>query len=253
MPDSPADPFLVVPQADPFARLTDGGPRYQETPFDPYDLPPGTIAEPYNTATAALFIVIVLLWAWRLRGRYRQYAFITCMLPILLAGGIGGTLYHALRNAMAWFLLDVVPIQILGLAASIYLSIRLGRVGGWKRISLLLGGVLLASVAFNAAFRWVIPLKNPNIAVNISYLTLAAIVIVPMVAFLWRTRFRHVGWVLAGLACFGHAWFFRLVDNTGLVNLPMGTHWLWHTYGAATTMFLFEYFYRVISDDRAAV
>ena len=54
-----------------------------------------------------------------------------------------------------------------------------------------------------------------------------------------------------GLACFGHAWFFRLVDNVGLVNIPMGTHWLWHTYGAACTVFIFEYFYRLMRDGNA--
>jgi hypothetical protein len=37
----------------------------------------------------------------------------------------------------------------------------------------------------------------------------------------------------------------------GLVNLDLGTHWLWHLYGAATTMFLFEYFYRIKQDDAA--
>ena len=63
-----------------------------------------------------------------------------------------------------------------------------------------------------------------------------------------------MGGGLPGLACFGHAWFFRLVDNAGVVNFPMGTHWLWHAYGAACTMFLFEYFYRVLRDgDEARV
>jgi hypothetical protein len=27
--------------------------------------------------------------------------------------------------------------------------------------------------------------------------------------------------------------------------LPMGTHWLWHLFGAACTQFLIAYFYRL--------
>ena len=28
-------------------------------------------------------------------------------------------------------------------------------------------------------------------------------------------------------------------------DLPMGTHWLWHTFGAITTQLVTEYFYRI--------
>ena len=34
-PEPEADHFLIQPQPDPRQRLTDGGPRYQETPLDP--------------------------------------------------------------------------------------------------------------------------------------------------------------------------------------------------------------------------
>lgn len=243
-----ADHFLLQPQPDPRQRLTDGGPRYQETPPDPAELPPGTLAEPYNAITATLFIFIAITWFIRLRGRYRQYAFLTCMLPILLAGGIGGTLYHAFRSRKLYFLLDVIPISLLGVAGAIWLTIRLGRGLGFARIGLITLAILGAYTATNAfvfrSIRW----DNPNVPVNLSYASLALVLCAPLAAVLWRTRFRHVGWVVAGLVCFAHAWFFRLIDNTGLFNIPMGTHWLWHTYGAACTMLILEYFYRLMRD-----
>jgi hypothetical protein len=93
-----------------------------------------------------------------------------------------------------------------------------------------------------------VPFTNPNMAVNLSYASLAVVLLLPVGVTLVVTRFRHAGWVAAAVACFGHAWFCRLVDNTGVVNLPMGTHWLWHTYGALTTVFITEYFYRVSGD-----
>ena len=55
-------------------------------------------------------------------GPVRQYPFLTACMPILLAGGIGGTLYHAFRTQRAYFLLDVIPISLLGLAGAIYLT-----------------------------------------------------------------------------------------------------------------------------------
>src|SRR5690349_15240074 len=83
-------------------RLPDGGPRYKETPPDPTLV---SVAEPYNAVTAALFLVIVLAWGWRLWGRFGRYPFLAACGPILLAGGIGGTLYHAFRTQRAYFLL----------------------------------------------------------------------------------------------------------------------------------------------------
>src|SRR5688500_16819572 len=80
------------------ADLLDRGPRYTETPRDPYapDAPP--VAEPWNAVTAALFVALAVGWLVRLRGRYRNFPFLVCCVPILLVGGIGGTLYHGLRT-----------------------------------------------------------------------------------------------------------------------------------------------------------
>ena len=76
-------------------RLPDGGPIYLETPADPA-LDTSWVAEPWNTATAAIFILIPLVWLWYLRGRWAKYPFLVCCLPILLTGGIGGTLFHGM-------------------------------------------------------------------------------------------------------------------------------------------------------------
>jgi len=70
----------------------DGGPTYTETHLDRF------IVEPWNAASCLSFILIVAYWVVRLRGQYRQYLFLTACLPVLLMGGIGGTLYHALRT-----------------------------------------------------------------------------------------------------------------------------------------------------------
>jgi hypothetical protein len=235
-------------------RMPDGGPRYKETPPDPTAVP---IAEPFNAVTASFFILIVLVWAWRLWGRFARYPFLTACMPILLAGGIGGTLYHAFRTQRAWFLMDVIPISLLGIAGAVYLTVRLGRaLGAWKVLGVAVG--LIAAYVFvnGVLFRAVLRADNPNLRVNLSYASLALVLIVPLAVVLFRTRFRHVGWVAAALASFAVAWFCRLVDGGTYDPFQMGTHWLWHTFGAITTQAITEYFYlleleRV--DDRAPV
>ncbi|OWK36517.1 hypothetical protein [Fimbriiglobus ruber] len=238
-PTTAPPPQTLAPREE---RLPDRGPRYKETPADPQTV---SVAEPYNAVTASFFILIVAFWAWRIRGRYRQYPFITCCLPILLAGGIGGTLYHALRTRTVYFLLDLIPILLLGLAAAVYLALRLVRASGWRPVALVTVGLLGALVLMNGVVFRAIPFPNPNWRVNLSYASQAILILVPLSAVLVRTRFRYGSWVAGALASFAIAWFCRLIDGTEFDTLPMGTHWLWHTFGAITTYALTEYFYRI--------
>lgn len=211
---------------------TDGGPYYTET----VDLS-ASIVEPYNTVTAGLFIVIVIVWIVRLWGRFGRYPFLTCCLPILLAGGVGGTLYHATRSSRFYFLMDVIPITLLAVAATVYLWIRL-KPKLWQVILLIVGFTAIRGAGFFVGIprAW---------AINISYGLLALLVLIPIVLVLIRTRFRDVGWVGTALGCFAIAWVCRILDPVRPPVLPMGTHWLWHTFGAAATAALSEYIYRI--------
>lgn len=225
---------------------TDSGPVYRETPVDPFAV--SGLAEPFNTVTAFLFVLIVLGWVWRLGGRYRRHPFTTSSLPILLAGAIGGVLYHGTRTSRLYFLLDVIPISLLGGAGAIYLTVRLGWAYGPKRVLLWAIGLVGVYLFVNfALFRLVQPGAG-NLRVNLSYASLAIMLLVPLGFTLIRTRFRYAGWVVGGLASFVIAWFCRLVDNTPWGDLPMGTHWLWHFFGAVTTQAVYEYFYRLEGD-----
>jgi hypothetical protein len=225
-------------------RLPDHGPRYKETPADPSAPDAPAVAEPWNTVTAALFVLLAAAWVVRLRGRWRRYPFLAGCLPILLVGGVGGTLYHARRTRPLYFYLDVVPIYALGLAGGAFLAVRLWRRKGYLYIAAGVAGLVgfggLLQILLTPAFPGLL-----NLAVNASYAALALVLLAPLGVTLVRSRFRHAGLVLAALAAFAVAWFCRLVDGTLLSDLPMGTHWLWHLFGAITTGFVVEYFYRV--------
>jgi hypothetical protein len=219
-------------------RGPDGGPIYTETPPEIRDARPypGMFAEPWNAATAFLFVVIVVFWLIRLRGRLLAHPFLAVALPILFVGGVGGTLYHGLRTLRIYFLMDVIPIQILGLAVSIYIWLRLG-----PKITHLLVMIAVLALLMSLGF-FTLP---PHYAINVSYASLALLILVPLVVALVRTRGYQVGWVITALIAFGLAWFCRLADPWEPPLLPMGTHWLWHTFGAATTLALSEYVYRL--------
>ena len=88
-----------------------------------------------------------------------------------------------------------------------------------------------------------VPPTIPTLRISLNYASLAAIILIPIVITLVRSRFAHAGFVWAGLGSFAIALFFRFVDPFS--PLPMGTHWLWHTFGAFCTAFVIEYFYRV--------
>jgi hypothetical protein len=240
-PDGP-DHFLLTDSAN---RLPDRGPRYRETPADPFAPTAAAIAEPWNTATAFLFVLLVGFWVWRLKGRYRQFPFLTGCLAVLFAGAVGGTLYHATRTRAAYFFLDVIPISVLGLAGAVYLLVRLTAAAGVVRVAVPAAGLVAFYLLVNGLLFRLVDFPNPNLRVNLSYASLALLLVVPLGAVLERTRFRNAGWVAGGAAAFLIAWFCRLADNTLAVDWPMGTHWLWHAFGAVATFALFEYFYRL--------
>jgi hypothetical protein len=212
-------------------RYRDGGPYYAETRVDPNNW----IIEPWNAASALLFLGLVIYWMLRLRGRYRQHPFLCCCLPLLAAGGAGGTLYHALRISPVFLVLDWLPIVLLVLAASLYLWLRL--VPRWWYVvpmPLLLLAIPVSTQGFPTQVR-----------ISIGYAVMAGLILTPALLVLWRTRFRHAGWIGLALGCFVVALFFRLADVRQPPLLPMGTHWLWHSFGAFATLALAEYIFRL--------
>jgi hypothetical protein len=227
-----------MPEPTTLERGPDHGPLYTESPAELKAGKPftGTLAEPWNAATAFLFVLIVVYWVARLRGRLKRYPFLAVTLPLLLVGGIGGTLYHGLRNWVGFFLMDVLPIYLLGLIVSVYWWIRLG-----PRVHHLLAMVVVLGL-LQLLGMWQLP---PPWAIQLSYASLAMLMLIPLALVLIRTRARHWPWVATSFVSFGIAWFFRIADTRQPPLLPMGTHWLWHTFGALTTFALAEYVYRI--------
>jgi hemolysin III len=224
------------------SREPGAGPWYIETDMDRW------IVEPFNAASAALFLLVAVYWFWRLRGRYREYPFLTACLPLVLIGGVGGTVFHAFRGHRVWLLMDWMPIAILCFAVGIYLWSKLLR-RWWY--ALLIVPVVFGIQSLNFAFFRT--RGEIQVAIAFSYSLLGAVILVPAVAVLVKTRWRFGRWPLAALVLFVAAIAARQIDSHAFATggtwmtrwLPMGTHFLWHVFGAAAGHCVAEYLYRL--------
>ena len=67
----------------------------------------------------------------------------------------------------------------------------------------------------------------------------------PVLRHLARTGWKDVGLVAGALVGFAVAIGFRSIDlSVSIAFLPMGTHWLWHSFGAVAVHLLMLYIYR---------
>ncbi len=218
-------------------RLDDGGPVYAETlPLDTLDS--RGIAEPWNAATAALFLVIAVWWWLRLRHAGRRDGFLVWALPLLAIGGIGGTIYHATRAHHAWLLLDAMPIVGLVLGASVVLWRRLLGPRWWMAFSLAILSLL--------AVRWTVSAGSgviPNhLAAMLGYAILAMLIIVPLVWYLRRNRWLGAGLVGGSVAAFILAIACRTGDAFAGTCAGAGLHAAWHLFGLVACHLLIAFF-----------
>lgn len=209
-------------------RLPDGGPVYAETDLSHF------VAEPFNAASAFLFLLVAGYWLYRVITEGTRNTYLKPSLIILLIGGTGGTIYHAFRAHPIFLYMDWVPILILCLIASVYF-IRIMKVK-WYWMVVSIGGLFV--------LEWInFYLCPPRIGVNVSYILLALTVISPLVIYLIKTEFKY-GWFVAGaIFAFVLAISFRALDKS--LDLPMGTHFLWHSFGAVTAHLLLAYLFRL--------
>ena len=210
----------------------DQGPVYLETVMGRFPV------EPWNTASNLMFLAIILYWVWRVKDSIRAHRFITGAMPLLIIGWVGGTVYHATRSHNVWLFMDFVPIALLVMAVSVFFWRRQGV--RWWWVPLLVFGpfvVVMTGLSF---------LDLPNAMRPIAgYPVLAISILLPVVRYLMQRGWVDWQLVAGTLAAFIIAVLFRTIDGRALVEtLPMGTHWLWHSFGAAAVQLLVLYIWR---------
>ncbi|MAN26351.1 MULTISPECIES: hypothetical protein [Mesonia] len=207
----------------------DSGPIYKETLEGRFPV------EPFNTLSNLLFLAIVLYFSVKVYKNAKQQAFLAYALPILFIGFVGGTVYHATRSHEIWLLMDWVPIVILCLSASIYFTFKDGENSFQKYGLLALVLLLLFGVKF---IDW--PHK---LATSIGYISTALGLLLPMCIYLVKTKFLFGKYILFAFLSFSGAITFRILDKRSDL-FDIGTHWLWHSFGAISVFFLMMYIYK---------
>lgn len=209
----------------------DGGLMYRETNL--HHLFP----EPFNMISSALFLIPAFYWLIKLRGFSRQYAFLSVCAWLLLIGCIGGTVYHGLRRWPVFIMMDWMPIAILCLMASVYFWIKFsGRT--WVGIV-----ALVVFIGMIFSMRSLFPSHNLQLMISLNYSVMVLMILLPLVLLLWKMRWHNVALVAGALLSFVVAIGFRVADAYTSINI--GTHFLWHSFGALATTLMFLFIYRI--------
>lgn len=210
-------------------RLPDGGPVYSETNLSQF------IVEPWNTASAIVFVLIVIYWIYKLKKSKKRNSFLQYGTPILGIGGVGGTLYHAFRSSHYFLIMDYLPILLLCISAGVYFTFKAFPKKRYVGLS-----IFVFIAAQYLAFHYL----PSGLSTNVSYALLGLSILLPTLAWMFQTQFRYYYYVLLALLSFATALTCRILDFHNSF-LPMGTHWLWHSFGALACHLMFLYLFSV--------
>jgi len=195
------------------------------------------IWEPFNTATAAIFILIAIYWYVRIARAKKKSGFLIYCTTVLLAGGIGGTLYHGLRAVPLFMFIDGGAIGVLMFSFIYWLIFRLMN-SVWKAVLLMLGGIVVTFALMFVMISTGVFRGGPTYG----YMTMGIVSCIPLFLYLRKTSFRGVKYILLGILTFAIALFSRYFDLKSI--LPMGSHFIWHLAGAVATTLLFIYVWK---------
>lgn len=207
----------------------DSGPIYQET------IEGRIPVEPFNTYSNLIFIAILVYFWIKIRKNPKQHPFFLFAIPVIFMSWVGGTVYHGTRSHQFWLVLDWLPIMLVCLGGIVYFITKIKK-KWWERLLFFLGLMLISFLP-----RLII-LPN-EYRISFGYTVTAITVLTPFIWYAYNTGWKNVQLILMAIFIFGLAVTFRTLDNI-TVLLPMGTHWLWHTFGGVAVFFLLLYIYK---------
>ena len=212
--------------------LSDFGPIYAETNLDRFPV------EPLNTISNLLFLAVAIYWSIQFKNIENKNLknFLLVSLPLLYIGYVGGSLYHATRAHFGWMLMDVIPIYLIAICTSIY-HWRLINFNFFKII-----GVFMVMLCLPLTLIWTYLSESVN-SPTYGYIVITLPVVLPVILDQIKTKWKYSKEFMIPLVFIIIALGFRVLDSTALVqqSFKIGTHWLWHTFGAMTCHFLLIY------------
>ena len=213
----------------------DSGPIYQETIEGSFPV------EPFNTTSNLIFIIILAYFIRNIGKKYKEYPFFLFAIPVIFISWVGGTVYHGTRSHEFWLVLDWFPIMVVCFGGIVYFINKIKNT--WRQRFFLYAIFFLILM---------IPriLNLPKVyRISFGYVVTALSVITPFIWYAYLTKWKNFKDIVLSIFIFCIAICFRTLDNL-VVLLPMGTHWLWHTFGGISVFFLLNYIYK---DAKAAL
>jgi len=216
-------------------RLHDGGPVYTETNPDHF------IVEPWNAVSSLLIVIPAIYWLFRVRKEYKDYKFLLYCIPLMMLGGTGSTLFHAFRASTVFLVMDVLPTAVLTLSLMIYFWLKV--LNRWWYIFFIIAG----SIGVRFLFWGRLP---DFMAINVSYAITGALIGIPLIIILFKTKYFKLNYVVLAIVFFILAIIFREMDARQISLMPMGTHFLWHAFTGFGAWFILAYLYHYRKRER---
>ncbi|HAS44508.1 MAG TPA: hypothetical protein DCS93_28780 [Microscillaceae bacterium] len=223
-------------------RLVDGGPVYTETTLEHLN---HLVVEPWNAYSSLFFLLPPLYWGFKLRGRYKDYPFITFCLPFMVLGGLGSTLFHAFRTSRWLLIMDFMPIVVITIGLTVYFWAK--ALGKWSYAIMAL--IIMFTISMPV---WAF-VQGP-LRINISYFIRGTFMFLPMVLILRKTQFANAKLLVASILLFIAALACRQFDYLDEIAavMPMGIHWMWHIFTVIGAFTLAEYVYRFVNLEKSS-
>jgi hemolysin III len=209
--------------------LLDGGPLYTETDLG------HLIVEPWNAISSLAFLIPAIYWLWKVKFDIKKYLIMVICGVLLFVGGTGSTLFHAFRTSHALIVMDFLPMAMATFAVSCFFWYKV-LYQKWYWVATI---VVPTWVIREQLFYWL----NHHNAINVSYFLTGTMIFLPMLLLLYNTNWFKSMDALMALFGFAIALFFRQIDAWDPPITPIGTHFLWHLFGAGGSFYLAKYLY----------
>ena len=214
--------------------LRDGLKPYAET------VPGRFPVEPFNAVSSLAFLVVAIYWARKTRMKIIAHPVIVISVPVLVVGALAGALHHAFR--------DFREIRHLDMVMAFY-GVAMACLFFWKKVSDSWVMAFSMTLLFPLLFRFLLPDPHHIDSASVVYVAMAIALLPPVALYCANDGMRHFEYPLLASVFFVIGIILREADAYFLASgYPIGTHFLWHVFGALTVCAFFGYAYAVDKD-----
>ena len=189
--------------------------------------------EPLNTISCLAFVAVAVYWAYRTRLNIRRYPLIVMVVPLLVAGAVGGMAHHAFRSYRAWRHIDMLMA---------FYGVAMGCVYFWRRVSRGWLDAFLLTLLFPLFLRFVLYDVRINSA-SVVFVGMALALAIPIAIDGLKTGGRRMFASMVASLLFCVAVLFRELDAYPEIVGKYGSHFLWHLFAAASVWIVLAYVY----------